>query len=376
MSEPGLPPADTPAPRALAPVTGAATPGPIRRLSFLLVAVLVAGGVAGYLWYRYARGVTTDDAFVRADVAQVAAEVSGRLTELRVLENRLVEAGDVLVVLDPEPYRLRVDQARAALEAALAEVRRTEKASAAAAAQVRLGEAHLAEAKREAAFHQALVEAGSSVREAAEKAAAAVRLAEASVAAAREQRQAAAEAIAAAEARAASAETARTLAERDLAHTEVRAPVSGVATKISAVAGDVIRPGQPLLAVVPHEVYVVANFKETDLADVHPGDRVEVSVDAYPDAPITGHVDSLGAGTSAAFSLLPADNPSGNFVKVVQRVPVRISLDHGTVDGRLLAVGLSVEVRVPRDQARSNGDHTRAGRPRPTPGGRSRTPGP
>jgi len=347
MTEPVHPPeASTPAP---------SRPSRLRALIlFLVFAFVVVAAVSGLLWYRAHSGVSTDDAFIRADVARISSEVGGRVVGVEVTENQHVQAGDLLLVIDDEPYQMRVRQAEAAVTAAEADAERAEAGAQAARAQVRLAEAQLAQARREEKLQTDLVSAGSSVEAAQERAEDVVHVAEAAVSAARKQAESAGAAADAARAHIEAARTAVALAERDVAHTRVVAPVSGIATRVEVVPGDLVRPGQSLFAVVPTEVYVVANFKETQLENIRIGDPVELWVDAYPDVELRGTVQSIGAGTASAFSLLPADNPSGNFVKVVQRVPVRIALDGADPPDAPLAVGLSVVVRV-RPSGRGSG---------------------
>jgi len=346
MSEAMPNPPSTPKAEPPSQSTGAIASKGRTALIFAVFAVLMVAGVGGYLWWRHHSGIRTDDAFVRADISQVAPEVGGRLTEVHVVENGPVQKGAPVVTIDPESYQLRVDQATAAKQAAEADVARAEGAAEAAEAQVRLAEAKLADAVREEKLQEKLVKAGSSVQAVLDRARSGVQVARQGVAAAQQQAQAAQAGKTAAQAHVASASTALAMAERDLHHTTVVAPVSGLATRVDIVAGGFVRPGQPLFAVVPNQVYVVANYKETQVADIHVGDPVDVWIDAYPGEKLTGKVQSLGAGTSASFSLLPADNPSGNFVKVVQRVPVRIDLDQSSVDGKPLSVGLSVLTAV------------------------------
>lgn len=324
-----------------------ATPPPAPRRSrfgaFLVLAVLVGGLVGGYLWWRGRGGVSTDDAFLRADVVQVPAEVGGRVVEVLVAENVHVDAGAPLLRLDPSDYQLKVAQAEANLAAAQADARRAEEAAAAARSDVRMGEVKRADADRERRLQEGLAAEGAAVKVAAERAAATASVASQGVSTARMALHAAVAAAEAARARIPAAEAALALARRDLALTEVRAPTAGVASKVELQPGELVQRGQTVLALVPDARYLVANFKETDLARIHPGDPVDIEVDAYPDAPLSGTVASVGAGTGAVFALLPADNATGNFIKVVQRVPVRVAL---ASDASRLPAGLSATVRV------------------------------
>lgn len=318
----------------------------MRRLVFMGFALGVIAVVGGTLWWRAAQGVTTDDAFVRADLVQVTAEVSGRVVEVLVAENAHVDAGQVLYRIDPAEAELRVRQAEANLAVAVADARRAEESAAATRSDVKTVEVRLADAQRELDRQQQLVTGGAAVQAAVERAGSSKDVAKQSVQTARVGLSAALSAVEAAQARVPAAEAALALARRDLANCDVVAPAAGVAAKVDLQVGEVVNRGQPMLAIVPDHRYVVANFKETSMASIHVGDRVSIDVDALEGPALDGTVDSIGPGTGAVFSLLPADNASGNFVKVVQRVPVRIRF--GEQPAGSLPAGLSATVTVHR----------------------------
>lgn len=318
----------------------------MNRTVFTVVALVVVVVVGGGLWWRNAQGVSTDDAFVRADVVQVASEVSGRIVEVKVAENQHVAAGDVLYVVDRSEYELKVRQAEANLAAAVADARRAEEAASATRSDLVTGQVRLADAERELARQAQLASGGAAVQASVDRASTSKDVARQSVRTAYVGLSAAMAGVEAARSRVPAAEAALALAERELANTEIKTPSDGIASKADLQVGELVQRGQPVLAVIPDGRYVVANFKETDLADIHVGDYVSIDVDALRGADLTGAVDSIGAGTGAVFSLLPADNASGNFVKVVQRVPVRIKLD--AAPDAALAAGLSATVTVHR----------------------------
>ncbi|MEZ4241461.1 MAG: HlyD family secretion protein [Myxococcota bacterium] len=316
----------------------------MRRWLFPVVALSILLVVGAGVWWRNSLGVSTDDAFVRADVVQVAAEVSGRIVEVAVAENQHVSEGDLLYRVDRADYELKVAQAEANLAAAVADAKRSEESAAATRSDLRMGQVRLADAERELERQRQLASGGAGVQASVDRANTSKDVAAQGVRAASVGVSAAMAAVEAAQSRVPAAEAALALANRELANTEIRAPASGVASRADLQAGELVARGQPVLAIVPDDRYVVANFKETDLYEIHVGDPVDIDVDALSGDDLHGTVESIGAGTAATFSLLPADNASGNFVKVVQRVPVRISIQ-GEVPASL-AAGLSTTVTV------------------------------
>lgn len=296
----------------------------------LICSVALAAG--GYGWWRLAgRQVSTDDAYVGAQVVPIAARVGGRVSSVAVWEGQAVKRGDVLFRLDAEPYELAVDAARAHL----AEAREAAASGAAAVAAAHaetLAQAQLAEnATALATRDDALVARGFLSPQAGETARSAARAAQQSTAAAAaHERQARAEAGASGERNAGvqAAEAALAQARLDLAHTVVRAPTDGRIAQLTLRPGATIEAGAPQFALVENARYWVdANFKETDLAQIRVGQRAKVAIDMLPGHSFAGTVSAIGAGAGSAFSLLPPENASGNWVKVTQRVPVRILLD-------------------------------------------------
>lgn len=322
--------------------------------------LLLVAGYYGFHWWSVGRfEVTTDDAYVQADFAILAPKVTGYVASVPARENATVAAGDPLVVLEDGDYRNALAQAEAQLAVQNASVIRIDRQSAAAEAGVRQAHARVDAAR--ATADQAAADLNRYRRLASDDIASAQRLeaAEAADAAARAAVVEAEAGVATAEADTAAIvaqrteatallpglEAARDRAQRDLDATVLRAPSAGVVGNLSVTAGDFVAPGRRLLAVVPlDKVYVEANFKETQIAELAPGTPVTVTVDAFPDHSVTGTVESVSPASGAVFSLLPPENATGNFTKVVQRVPVRIALPADVAAEGWLRPGLSVLV--------------------------------
>ena len=392
---------------------------------WLLLAAVILAAAAGYaVWTYYSTRESTDDAQIDGHINPISAKVGGTVLAVHVNDNQYVEAGALLVEIDPRDYQVALEHARADAEAARATARAAEtgvpitstttasrlsvaqanveaaqagiaasrKEVDAARAQLGSAQARLREvearstlAQQNLARMKQLVERDEISRQLydaavseAQSAAAAVDAARAGVAQAEQgvpvaeshvaQAQAALaqaqagvrgaqtgpEEIAVSRAQSGSAEAKAELnrttvaqAELNLQYTRIMAPVSGVVSRKTVEVGQVIQPGQPLLAVVPLEdVWVTANFKETQLNHMRPGQPAAISVDAYGGREYRGHVDSIAAATGARFSVLPPENASGNYVKVVQRVPVKIVLEREQDPRHLLRPGMSVGATV------------------------------
>lgn len=326
----------------------------------ILGLVLVGGVVGGFLYWQHARHYeSTDDAFIDGHVSQIAPQVAGRVVALLVRDNEVVAAGQPLVRIDPRDYQVKLDQATAELAqaraqlaqaAATLEVRRADVAQAGANAraadadrlQTQQDFTRYRSVDRRAISRQQLDTSAAQLRGMTARVQAA-RHAEGSLRAQLNVAQAQVDA-AAATVRADEANLAN--ARLQLSYTEVRAPAPGRVTKRTVELGNYVSPGQAMLAIVQPEIWVTANFKETQLTDMHPGQPVRVKVDAFPDQELSAHVDSLQAGTGSVFSALPAENATGNYVKVVQRLPVKIVLDGEAPRELHLAPGMSVVPRV------------------------------
>jgi len=331
---------------------------PWRWLLAVAAVVLLAG--AGALYYvETLHSVSTDDASVQADIVAVMAKVPGYVEALHVDDNSPVQRMQKLLEIDARDYVLQVDAARTALDAA-------ESKLAEARAQIAAAAADVAQDKAEVAT------ADASSRLATDILNRRLRLNDLSISAenkdtARANADSAAGNLAAAQLKVTAAETRGNLAEvqaktaqvgvaqamvaldqaaLNLSYTKIVSAVDGTVANRSVVVGNYVQPGQLLLSLVPNKIYVVANFKETQIAGVDPGRPATVRIDALRGETFKAHVDSLQRGTGATFALLPAENATGNFVKVVQRIPVKLVFDEPPDRVRLVVPGMSVVVRV------------------------------
>ncbi len=324
------------------------------------IVLLVAIGAATASFIASGRDrQSTNDAYVEGRIVRISPRVSGPVVSLRVDDNTHVKAGEVLLEIDPADYQAKVDQAVAAETAAESAV---EQANAAVLrAQAAVGEATAAahaaetEAKRRASDYRRYAAMGTDgvseqQLEAAKDAADSAN--DQRDAAAKKQEAAAAELnvartnVGTARAQVYKAKAQHELARLQLQYTKVVAEEPGNVTNKNVERGDFVAAGQPLLAIVPDEKWVIANFKEVQLEHIRVGQLVTVRVDSFPDVSLRAHVQSLQAGTGSRFQLLPPENATGNWVKVVQRLPVKIAFEPGQSDLSRLAQGMSAEVNV------------------------------
>lgn len=324
-------------------------------MATLPLAVLIAGGI---YWWSLRGQVSTDNAYVQQDKVSISAEVGGKIVAVAVREGQAVRAGDLLFRIDPAPYRLQIQQADAAIALAQANVTALENSSDLSGADTSAAREDIAFAQATLNRQQALWNRGFTTKADYEAAQHAVAEARERLRAAEARRQEARARLATGpqvpgeNPQVAAGRAQRALAELNLRRTEVRAPIAGqVAQADRLQAGQQILQGVPVLTLVSTgATYVEANFKETDLVDMAVGQPAEVRFDAYPDLKLKGHVASIGAGTGSEFSVLPAQNATGNWVKVTQRVPVRIAIDRKPT--RQMIAGLSTEVTVFTDGRR------------------------
>jgi membrane fusion protein (multidrug efflux system) len=326
------------------------------------VVILIVGTVVGVYYLRFvAPYESTDDAFIDAQVTPVASQVDGRVARLLVSDNQEVKQGDLLLEIDPSDYQARLERAQAGLAAAQSQIAQANAQLTVDQAKVGEEQASIiaaeAEAEQAAADSKRYQAVGRLAVSQSQLDLSATRAhsTDAQVQVARN-KELAAEALvgldranlqtAAAEVK--MNEALLRQAQLDLSYTRITAPESGFVTHRSVEAGAYVQTGQALFAMVPRQVWIVANFKETQLTDMRAGQPVEATVDAYPGIKFSGHVDSIQHGSGASFSLLPPENASGNFVKVVQRVPVKIVIDDASAANYVLGPGMSVmpQVRV------------------------------
>ncbi len=338
-------------------IAGADKPAPkprrLGRIALMAAVPLVLAAVGAYFWLTGGRYEDTDNAYVQQAKVSISADVAGRIASVAVSENQVVAAGDVLFTIDAEPYRTALEQADAALATARVNVAQLKVAYGTAEAQLAAAEQTLA--IRQAAFERknALVQGGTASDAALDDAKLALDTAQNAVTAAHQQVASAAAALTGdpdieidRHPAVRAARAARDSAARNLERTQVRAPADGMISQVASLnAGQFVATGSTIASlVVTGSAWIEANFKETQLAALHAGLPVAVKVDAYPDVVFTGKLDSISAATGSEFALIPAQNATGNWVKVTQRVPVRIAVT--PVAGKVLRAGMSAVVSV------------------------------
>ncbi len=321
------------------------------RLVFLsLMGLLILGVLLfwGIRWYQYSRShVSTDNAQIEGHLVRVAPRVGGYVQAVLVEDDQPVTAGQLLVVIDSTDYVLQVRQAEAALAVARAGLESARTALAVARAQRDQAAVALHLAEQEAARVRRLQADGAVTQQQVDRTLAALEEAQARYQLTEAQLRNAQVQIAQAEAHVHQMEAALAQARQQLSYTQVRAPISGQVAKKSVEPGQFVQPGQPLMVVVGDtEVWVVANLKETDLAEVRPGQPVDIEVDAYPDHSFRGVVASIAGAAGVKFALIPPDNAVGNFVKVTQKVPVKIRFETPLDPAYPLRPGMNVVVHI------------------------------
>lgn len=337
---------------------------PRRKIVFpiILGLVLVGAAIFGIKEYIfYSAHVTTDDAQVDADISPVVSRVGGYVKEIRFVDNQYVHAGDTLVVLDDRDYQVRLQQALAALTSQkqsvdVSEVQVNEARASIVTAQASVEQAKVAVWKanedftryqnlfNDHAITQAQFDDAKAAKESAE---AALRVAQSQVPTQTRRVDVNQRQVGATASNLASRQADVEYAKLQLSYTVIIAPASGVVSRRNIQLGQLVQGAQTLFAIVNgNGIYVTANFKETQMEPLRIGQKVDVSVDAFPDSTFHGSIESVSGATGAKFSLLPPDNATGNFVKVVQRVPVRIKIDADSSLIKLLRAGMSVDVVV------------------------------
>jgi membrane fusion protein, multidrug efflux system len=331
-----------------------------RRVLLIAGVAAALAGAATFGWHYWTVGrfqVSTDDAYVQADNTTIAPKVSGYIADVSVADNETVTAGQVLAHIDDRDYRValtqahaNVDQARSALASSHASLENQQSTIEAARAALAVDKANLTFAEQENQRYSDLAATGSGSAQNAQQAASRLAVATASVqrdtaalASAVKQVDVLKASVAQAEATLDASLAAQRQAELNLSYTTISAPVDGVVGNRTLRVGQYVQAGTQLMSVVPTaRAYIVANFKETQLTHVEPGQAVDIEIDTYPGVVVHGRVDSLAPASGQQFALLPPDNATGNFTKIVQRIPVKIVLDPaGPLSGKLRP-GMSV----------------------------------
>jgi membrane fusion protein (multidrug efflux system) len=323
---------------------------------------LAAAGQFGWNYWTVGRfHVSTDDAYVQADTTVIAPKVSGYLRDVLVGDNQPVKAGQPLARIDDRDYAVAVEQAKADVTAAQADVANVganldeqQAVIDQTRSTVEVDRANLTFMQQDNARYSSLARTGAGSVQNEQQAVSKLQIAQstlqrdaAAVTAAERRTEMLRAQLAKAEAVLAHDRAVQDQAVLNLSYTTIVAPVDGVVGNRSLRIGQYVQAGTQLMAVVPmHGVYVVANFKETQLTDVHAGQPVEIDVDMFPGTVVNGHVDSIAPASGQEFALLPPDNATGNFTKIVQRIPVKITLDAGDKLAGLLRPGMSVTPNV------------------------------
>ncbi|WP_336998917.1 HlyD family secretion protein [Pantoea agglomerans] len=335
-------------------------------LIILAVVVVIMLIVGFWFWFTTRNIETTDDAFTEGDAVTIAPKASGYVVKLLVKDNQRVKKGDLLVEIDPSDNRAQREHANAQLGLAVAQLHQAQ-------AQLALSKVQYPAQRDQALADQAKAEAnllnaqadyrrqrGVDPRATSQRnidsASAQLRSAQAQLQSAKAQVEVASQVALQirqqetnVEARQQQVEQAKaqlSTADLNLSYTQVRAPYDGFVTKRNVQLGTLVQAGSSLFSLVSPEIWVTANFKESQLQHMNPGDKVEISVDAWPDMKLEGHVDSIQMGSGSRFSTFPSENATGNYVKIVQRVPVKIVIDKGLDPNHPLPLGLSVEPKV------------------------------
>ncbi|KJV34708.1 HlyD family secretion protein [Pantoea sp. SM3] len=335
-------------------------------LIILAIVVVIMLLVGLWFWFTTRNIESTDDAFTEGDAVTIAPKAAGYVVKLLVRDNQRVKQGDLLVEIDPRDTSAQRDQARAQLGLAKAQLHQAQ-------AQLALSRVQYPAQRDQALADQAKAQAnllnaqadyrrqrGVDPRATSQRnidtAAAQLRSAEAQMQSAKAQVEVASQVqlqirqqetnVEARQQQVEQAQAQLNTAELNLSYTQVRAPYDGFVTKRNVQVGTLVQAGTALFSLVSPDIWINANFKESQLARMNPGDKVDISIDAWPDMKLEGHVDSVQMGSGSRFSTFPAENATGNYVKIVQRVPVKIVIDKGLDPNHPLPLGLSVEPKV------------------------------
>lgn len=315
---------------------------------FILSALIISGIIIGVLYYNYLKNnISTDDAYIQGSIHLASPKIAGTVLKVYVNDNQQVKKGDTLIIIDPKDFDIKIENAKASLDLAVNEVSSLYASLASANAKVKIAEASYKQALTDYQRNEQLYREGVISKDLIDRSNTSLDVAAGSLKNAKEElrkikaqigesSQKGKEALI----RQKEAVLKEALTQKEYA--TIIAPADGYVTKKSVEEGNYIYPGQPVLAVVSlNDVWVVANYKETQVTNIKKGQKVKIKVDTYPGRTFYGRVDSIMAGTGATFSLIPPENATGNFVKVVQRIPVKIVLDKVS-DSETLRPGMSV----------------------------------
>ena len=299
-----------------------------RRQVLTITALIIVALVATVVWWTTSGNYeTTDDAFIDARTVPISSQVNAAVIDVPVTDNQLVEAGAVLVRLDDRDYKAQLDQAKANIASIAAQIVAQQARIEQAEKQTAESLATLTFAQQQEERYSDLVRKGAVTVEQAQQYVSGLRQAQANFSAAQANAIATQKQLPILDAQRKQAEAQLEQAEANFSRTVITAPVAGRVARLTVTKGTYASVGQALLMFVPNDVWITANFKETQLRSIRPGNPVTIEIDAFPHRKFKGHVDSIQAGSGTAFSLLPAENATGNYVKIVQRVPVKIVFD-------------------------------------------------
>ncbi|HMK43321.1 MAG TPA: HlyD family secretion protein [Dissulfurispiraceae bacterium] len=319
--------------------------GKRKKIGLIVFGVTVVACIAAVIFYLVYKSthITTDDAFVEGPIHTIAPKVSGTIQAVYVQDNQMVKAGDPLVELDVADYAAKTSENSAAVAAERGKLAELQARIASRRANVVLQQANLRQAGMDLERAEALQKEEFIPKERYDRAKTNYDIAQQQVHVATEELRQAEYGGGAQGASIREKEAKLRKAELDQSYTKIAAPADGMVTKKNVEVGNQVQPGQPLMAIVPVSgVWIVANYKETQLEKIRLGQSVEISIDSYPGKKFSGKVESIMAGTGSAFSLFPPQNATGNYVKIVQRVPIKIILDQDTDPQHILRVGMSV----------------------------------
>jgi membrane fusion protein (multidrug efflux system) len=313
---------------------------------FLLIAIV--GIVIVYFYIQHKKThIATDDAYIEGRIHIVSPKVSGTIKNIYVSDNQLVKKDGVLIEIDTEDFDVNVKEVSSMLDAAKKQYEEFKSEVGAAKADLELQKASLKQAETDMKRAENLFKEDIIPKERVEKTTTGYDIAVAQVASAGEELKRAEARLKTQQAFIKQREILLSGAELNLGYTKILAPSDGYITRKSVQTGNHVQAGQPLMAVVPlDDIWVIANYKETQLERIKPGQKVKIKIDTYQGKIFNGKVDSIMAGTGAVFSLFPSENATGNYVKVVQRIPVKILIDKNSDPGHILRIGMSVESTI------------------------------